>query len=71
MELEPAAIERELEASAVLCRRAAMLKKEWALDAFDVDAAVLDGANRVGSLHQLAGGSFRLGKGAGATIIIT
>jgi hypothetical protein len=52
MHLEPAAIDRELHASTVLGRTAAVPKQKGAIDFLDVDPAVLDRLNRVGDLKN-------------------
>jgi hypothetical protein len=41
-----------------------LLRQKRRVDQFDVNAAVLNGFNRVGDLDQLAGGFFRVGVGA-------
>jgi hypothetical protein len=60
--LEPAAVDREFEARAVLGRAAAIAEKKWLVDLLDVDAA-LHWLDRVGDLEDPPRGFFRVGCG--------
>jgi len=53
---QPAALDRQLQAGAVLGRRAPLPVQERLVDLLDVDAAVLDGLNRLGDLKNFEGG---------------
>jgi hypothetical protein len=53
---EPAAFNGQLDPGAVLPRHAALLVQERLVDLLDVDAAVLDGLNRLGDLKNFEGG---------------
>jgi len=67
MHLEPAALDREFEARAVLGRAAAVTEEKWLIDFLDVDAA-LNRLDRIGDFEALACGFFRVGIGAGGGI---
>ena len=54
MQPKPAAIDREIEASAVFGRAAAMFEQERPVDLLDVDAAILNWLDGSGDLQQLA-----------------
>ena len=56
---EPAAFNGQLDPGAVLRRRAALLVQERLVDLLDVNAAVLDGLNRLGDLKDFEGGDRR------------
>jgi hypothetical protein len=62
--LEPAAIDHEFEARAVLGRAAAVTEQKRLVDLLDVDAA-LNRLDRVGDFEDSARGLFRVGIGAG------
>ena len=62
---QPATLDRARKGGAVL-RRQAALGQEGRIDLLDMDAAVLDGLDRVGDLDQPACGGFRIGEGRGA-----
>ncbi len=64
MQREPAAVDRELEASGVLGRAAAISKKKRPVDFLDTNTAVLHRLDRVGDLEDPAAAFFRIGKGA-------
>jgi hypothetical protein len=55
VQLQPAALDRQLEASTVFGRRCALPKQEWRVDLLNGDPAVLHGLHGVGDLHNLAG----------------
>src|SRR3954469_19301626 len=63
MHLEPAAVDREFEARAVLGRAAAVSEQKWLVDLLDVDAA-LNRLDPVGDFEDSASGFFRVGIGA-------
>jgi hypothetical protein len=62
---QPAPLDRARKGGAVL-RRQAALGQKGRIDLLDMDAAVLDGLDRVGGLDQPACGGFRIGEGRGA-----
>lgn len=59
VQLKPAALDHYLDARAELRATATVLVHERRVDFLDVDAAVLDGLDACGDLHELAGGGFR------------
>lgn len=61
MHLEPAALDREFEARAVLGRAAAVTEQKRLVDFLDVDAA-LNGLDRVGDFEDAARGLLWIGK---------
>ena len=63
MQHQPAALDRQLQASTVFGRRCALPKQERPVDHLDVDPAVLHGLDAIGDLQQLAGGLFGIGLG--------
>ena len=65
--LEPAALDRELEARAVLGRAAAVAEQKRLVDFLDVDAA-LNGLDRVGDFEDAARGLLWIGKGARGSV---
>ena len=60
---EPAALDRQLQASTIFGRRCALAKQERPVDLLDVDAAVLHRLDAVGDFKNLAGGLFGFGVG--------
>ena len=64
MHLEPAALDREFEARAVLGRAAAVSEQKRLVDFLDVDAA-LNRFDRVRDLEDPARGFFWVGEGGG------
>ena len=56
---EPAAFNGQPDPGAVLRRRAALLEQQRLVDLLDVNAAVLDGLNRLGDLKDFEGGDRR------------
>jgi hypothetical protein len=60
---QPAALDRQLQASTVFGRRSVLPKQERPVDLLDMDAAVLRGLSSVGDLQDLAGGRFGIGLG--------
>ena len=66
MQLEPAAVDREFEADAVLGRAAPVTEQERLVDFLDVDAA-LNRLDRVGDFEYPARGLFRVGVGSGGS----
>jgi hypothetical protein len=67
MHLEPAALDREFEARAVLGRAAAVTEQKRLVDFLDVDA-VLNGLDRVGDFEDAARGLLWIGKGARGSV---
>jgi hypothetical protein len=67
---QPAALDREGEASSVFCRAAAVLQKR-PVGLLDMDAAVLNCFGRVGDFQELAGGFLVISKGRWAAYFIT
>jgi hypothetical protein len=65
--LEPAALDREFEAGAVLGWRALVLEQERLVDFFDVDAP-LNRLDRIGDFEDPPRGFFRVGVGAGGRV---
>jgi hypothetical protein len=53
-----AALDREPEAGAVLCRRGLEIEQHRPVQQFDMDPAVLNGLDRIGEFDQVAGGGF-------------
>jgi hypothetical protein len=63
--LEPAARDRKIEPGFVFGRAASQVVEKRPVDQLDEDAAVLNGFDAVGDLHQLFRGDFRIREGAG------
>jgi hypothetical protein len=59
-----AATDRELQRGAVFRWRSLHLEQHRTVEQLDMDAAVLDGFDRIGEFDQLARGGFRVGVGA-------
>jgi hypothetical protein len=70
VEPQPAAFDRKLETSLVLCWSGLEIMQQRPVDQLDMDAAVLHGLDGVGDFHQLARGGFCIGEGAGWTSLI-
>ena len=60
MHFEPAALDRKLEACAILGRAAAVTEQKRLVDLLDVDAA-LNRLDRIGDFENSTGGFFRVG----------
>jgi hypothetical protein len=60
---KPAAIDRELEAGAILGRAAFVIEQERAVDKLNKDASVLHRLDRIGDLKKLARGGISEGAG--------
>ena len=60
--LEPAALDREFEARAILGRAAAVAEQKRLVDFLDVDAP-LNRLDRISDFEDTAGGFFRVGEG--------
>jgi hypothetical protein len=61
---QPATLQRQLHARAVLRRAAHVLEQERAVDQFDVDAPILRGLDGAGDLDDAARGLLGIGVGA-------
>jgi hypothetical protein len=68
---KPAAINRELEAGAILGRAAFVIEQERAVDKLNKDASVLHGLDGIGDLKKLARGGIGSAKGRDATNLFT
>ena len=68
MHREPAALQRQLHARAVLCRAALALEEERAVDHLDVDATILHRLAGAGDLDDAARGLLGVGVWAGVVV---